>query len=187
MIRRLRLLLRPRSMLMTLLALAMAFVVGRLLYATIGEPRPEQRLVLLVADGVDVETPQVRLWKDAANETGLPLRVEHASEFLRPRLWPTTPAGIVLPDGLLRRASRSLTERLGHYVEAGGNLMVVYDAATLTQNGGDAADHRALLSDLVGVDYALYHELGTALTVREPLHGDPALLRELHIPPGKKF
>lgn len=185
MIRRLRLLMRPRWILLALLMLAAIFVCGRLLYAAIGEPRPEQRLILLVADGMDPSTAQVRLWTDAANETGLPLRVMHASEFLRPQLWPTKAAGIVLPDGLLRRASRSLTERLDHYVRSGGNLMVVYDAATLLQNGGDASDHRALLSDLVGVDYALYHELGTALTVREPLHGDPALLRELHVPPGK--
>jgi len=186
LIRRLRLLLmRPRSVFALLVVLVLCFVVGRLLYRSAGAPPPQQALFLLVADGIRLDAQEVRLWADAASEVGLPLQIVHASGFLRPRPWPVVPAGVVLPDGLLRRASRSLTERLGDYVSAGGRLMVVYDAATQLPNGGDAADHRALLSDLVGVDYALYRELRRNQTVREPIHGDPALLRALHVPPGK--
>jgi len=185
MMRRMRLLLRPRSLLPVLAGVAVVFALGQLAYRAVGEPPPEQALFLLLADDVPLDTPQARLWSDAANEVGVPLKVLHASEFLRPQPWPARPVGIVLPDGLLRRASRALTERLADQVRAGGNLMVVYDAATQTASGGDAADHRALLSDLVGVDYALFRQLGQRQTLREPVQGDPALLRELHVPPGK--
>ena len=183
--RRMRLLLRPRALLPLLAAVALVFALGRLAYEAVGEPPPEQALFLLIADDTSSDAPQVQLWVDAANETGLPLKVLHASEFLRPRPWPARPVGVVLPDGLVQRASRSLTERLADYVHDGGHLMVVYDAATLTLAGGDAADHRALLSELVGVEYALYHQLGQRQTLREPVQGDPARLRSLGVPPGK--
>lgn len=185
MMRRLRLLLRPRSLLPVLAGLALVFALGRVAYEAVGEPPPEQALFLLIADGASAEAAEVRLWRDAADEVGVPLRVLHVSDFLRPRPWPARPVGVVLPDGQLRRASRSLTERLADYVHDGGHLMVVYDAATQTPGGGDAADHRALLSDLVGVDYALFRQLGQRQTLREPVQGDPALLRSLHVPPGK--
>jgi hypothetical protein len=185
MMRRMRLLLRPRALLPVLAALAVVFVLGRIAYQAVGERPPEQALFLLIADDASAKTPQVQLWRDAADEVGVPLKVLHASEFLRPQPWPARPVGIVLPDGLLTRASRSLTERLADYVRGGGHLMVVYDAATQTSSGGDAVDHRALLSELVGVDYALFRQLGQRQTLREPVHGDPALLRELHVPPGK--
>lgn len=185
MMRRMRLLLRPRALLPLLAAVALLFGLGRLAYQAIGEPPPEQSLFLLVGDDVALGSPQVRLWVDAASEVGVPLDVMHASDFLRPRPWPARPAGIVLPDGLVRRSSRSLTERLADYVGTGGHLMVVYDAATQTLGGGDPADHRALLSDLVGTDYALYRLLGQRQTLREPIQGDPAVLRALHVPPGK--
>ncbi|HSR64086.1 MAG TPA: hypothetical protein VLM17_00560, partial [Xanthomonadaceae bacterium] len=183
--RRLRLLLRPRALLPLLAGIAVLFALGRIAYQVVGEPPPEQALFLLVDDHSTLDAPQVGLWRDAADEVGIPLRVLRASEFLRPQPWPATPVGIVLPDGLLRRASRSLTERLADYARGGGRLMVVYDAATQTPGGGDAADHRALLADAVGIDYALYRALGQGQTVHEAVQGDPALLRALHVPPGK--
>lgn len=185
MIRRLRLLLRPRTLLPLLAGMAVLFALGRIAYQVAGEPPPQQALFLLVDDRTVLDAPQVVLWRDAASEVGVPLQVLRASDFLRPQPWPATPVGIVLPDGLLPRASRALTERLADYVRGGGRLMVVYDAATQTPNGGDAADHRALLSDVVGIDYALYRALGQQQTVREAVQGDPALLRALHVPPGK--
>lgn len=179
-----RLLLHPRILLPMLAAIVAVFLAGILVYRLFGQPRTEQTLVLVVADHLPLDSVEVGVWVDAARESGLPLRPVHASRLLRPKPWPTLPIGIILPDELYTRGTRALTERLKQYVRDGGNLMVVYDAATRFRSG-DAENRRALLSDLVGIDYALSGELRDAAIQRAPVSGPAAFLETLHLPPGK--
>ncbi len=179
-----RFLLQPRLVLRCLVLTVVLFVMAIVLYRTVAQPRTEQALFLVVSDQTRIDSPQVRLWVDAASETGLPLRVMSVSDLLRPKPWPTLPVGIVLPDGMLQSATLALTDRLRGYVQQGGNLMVVFDAATRFRPG-EADNNRARMSDLIGVDYALYDQLRDAAIRRAPVEGKVETMRALHVPPGK--
>ncbi|MDQ3494572.1 MAG: polysaccharide deacetylase family protein, partial [Pseudomonadota bacterium] len=179
-----RFLLQPRLVLRYLVLTVVLFVLAIVVYRTIAQPRTEQALFLVISDKTPIDSPQVRLWVDAASETGLPLRVMPVSELLRPKPWPTLPVGIVLPDGMLQSATLALTDRLRGYVQQGGNLMVVFDAATRFRPG-EADNNRARMSGLIGVDYALYDQLRDAAIRRAPVEGEAGTMRALHVPPGK--
>ena len=139
---------------------------------------------LLLPDGVAISNPLVRLWLDAAAETGVPMRAVRASRFLRPAGPVRGPRAIVLPDSVHRRASDALLERIDAFVERGGGLLLVYDAATLRLNG-TYAPVRSRLSRLAGIDYALYDELRSAATRTDPIQAAPAVFDQFHLPPGK--
>ncbi|MDQ3160216.1 MAG: hypothetical protein M3Q51_04230 [Pseudomonadota bacterium] len=175
---------RPKLVLRLLIAVVLIFVLAILVYRLVAKPRTEQALYLVVSDQTPLDSAQVRLWVDAAQETGLPMRVMQASELLRPKMWPTLPVGIVLPDGMLQSATLALTDRLRGYVQQGGNLMVVFDAATRFAPG-EADNKRARLSSLIGVDYALYQSLQEGAIRRAPVHGSVETMQALHVPPGK--
>ena len=116
-------------------------------------------LVLLVPDGTDFSDPLVTVWLDAASEEGLHVIPMSDSSFLRPRFRTPRYAGVILPDTVHEQASDLLIGVLRKYVATGGNLMLAYDAGTKSLNGFYAAD-RSRLSDLAGVNYALYQALG---------------------------
>ena len=116
------------------------------------------RVLLLLPDGTNFSDPRVTVWLDAASEEGLHIVPMHDSNFLRPLFGRPRCAGVILPDSIHREASDLLVGAIREYVSAGGQLMLVYDAATKSQNGFYAGE-RSRLSSLAGVDYALYDSL----------------------------
>jgi peptidoglycan/xylan/chitin deacetylase (PgdA/CDA1 family) len=168
-----------------------AAAVPLLLFATVGymqhyegaAGRPgADTLLLLLPDDLDARTPAVQEWLDAASEEGLHLQPIHDSEFLNP-LSTLHSAGIILPDQLHRSANDVLIGELHRYVRGGGNLMVVYDACTWDLNGRFPPG-ASRLSDLVGVQYALYDLYTTETMQPAQVTGTMAAMRELGIPPG---
>jgi hypothetical protein len=72
---------------------------------------------------------------------------------------------------------------LHHYVEQGGALMLVYDACTWDLNNRYATGS-SRLSDLAGVDYALYDRFGTDSIISGNVSGSTQAMQDLGIPPG---
>jgi hypothetical protein len=144
------------------------------------------RLLLLVPDGTSFSDPRVTVWSDAGSEEGLHVVPVHDSEFLRPFLGEFQCAGVILPDSIHQRASDLFIATLRRFVAQGGKLMLVYDAGTFSLNGSYAA-RRSRLSDLAGVDYALYDALGDKTTQWGSVKGTSAIVGEMEIPPGKYY
>jgi hypothetical protein len=144
------------------------------------------RLILLVPDGASFSDPRVTVWLDAASEEGLHVVPMHDSSFLSPLFGRPRCAGVILPDSIHQQASDLLLDEIRDYVTNGGNLMLVYDAATKSIQGFYPRGP-SRVSDLAGVDYARYRELG-ARTIRS---GDVSstipLMKQLGVPPGKYF
>ena len=143
-------------------------------------------LILLVPDGASFSDPRVTVWLDAASEEGLHVIPMHDSTFLGPLFGRPKCAGIILPDSIHQQASDLLLGEIRDYVAKGGNLMLVFDAATKSIQGFYAGG-RSRLSDLAGVDYALYNNLGDATIRSGDVSSSIALMKELGVPPGKFF
>jgi hypothetical protein len=144
------------------------------------------RLLLLVPDGISFSNPKVAMWMDAASEEGLHVVPVHDSEFLRPLWGESNCAGVILPDSIHQQASDLLIATLHRFVGEGGKLMLVYDAGTFSLNGTFAAD-RSRLSDLAGVDYALYEKLGNKTIQWNKVTSTNAIVSQMEIPPGKYY
>lgn len=144
------------------------------------------RLLLLLPDGASPTDPKVALWLDAASEEGLHLTLAHDSDFLRPFFGQPDCAGLILPDSIHRQASDYLIAALRRFVAAGGKLMLVYDAATLSPTGRYARG-QSRLSDLAGIDYALYDRLQDNAIQWGNVSGSIEVLQQMNIPPGKYF
>ena len=144
------------------------------------------RLLLLVPDGTSLSDPKVTVWLDAGSEEGLHVVPVHDSDFLRPFLGESRCAGVILPDSIHRQASDAFVTTLRRFVAEGGKLMLVYDAGTFSLNNRYAVG-RSRLSDLAGVDYALYDTLGDKTTQWGTVTGTDAIVREMDIPPGKYY
>jgi hypothetical protein len=143
-------------------------------------------LILLVPDGTSFSDPRVTVWLDAANEEGLHVIPMHDSGFLSPLFGRPKCAGIILPDSIHQRASDLFLGEIRDYVANGGNLMLVYDAATKSIQGFYPSG-RSRLSDLAGVDYALYKNLGDATIRAGDITSTIQLMKQLGVPPGKYF
>ena len=144
------------------------------------------RLLLLVPDGISFSDPKVTMWLDAGSEEGLHVVPVHDSEFLRPLWGESQCAGVILPDSIHQQASDLFVATLHRFVADGGNLMLVYDAGTFSLNGVYAAG-RSRLSDLAGVDYALYDKLGGKTLQWSKVTSTNAIVSKLEIPPGKYY
>lgn len=165
-----------------LAACVTAASMGYLSWANDSVPKTE--IVLLIHDSISKTDPRVDLWRDAALEKGLPIRLMHDSEYLRPWVHRSSYAGVILPDQVHRMVSDMLLYELREYVEQGGKLMLVYDAGTKTQNNFYAAG-KSVFSSLAGIDYALYDRLREGTIVWGPVAGSRAGLDALGVPPGK--
>ncbi len=143
-------------------------------------------LILLVPDGASFSDPRVTVWLDAASEEGLHVIPMHDSAFLRPLFGRPKCAGVILPDSIHQQASDLLVGELRDYVANGGNLMLVFDAATKSIQGFYPSA-RSRLSDLAGVDYALYKNLGNATIRSGDVSSTIPLMKQLGVPPGKFF
>src|SRR6202166_5206337 len=144
------------------------------------------RLLLLVPDGVSFSNPKVTMWLDAGSEEGLHVVPVHDSEFLRPLWGESKCAGVILPDSIHQQTSDLFVATLHRFVADGGKLMLVYDAGTFSLNGAFAAG-RSRLSDLAGVDYALYNKLGDKTIQWSKVTSVNAIVSQLEIPPGKYY
>jgi hypothetical protein len=144
------------------------------------------RLLLLVPDGVSFSNSKVTMWLDAGSEEGLHVVPVHDSEFLRPLWGESKCAGVILPDSIHQQASDLFVATLHRFVANGGKLMLVYDAGTFSLNGTYAAD-RSRLSDLAGVNYARYNELGDKTIQWSEITSTNAIVSQLEIPPGKYY
>jgi hypothetical protein len=144
------------------------------------------RLLLLLPDGTDVSEPRVTAWLDAASEEGFHVVPVHDSAFVRPIFNETECAGVILPDSIHQRASDAFLTSLRRFVNDGGKLMLVYDAATLSLEGRYAAG-AARLSDLAGVQYALYDKLRDQTTAWSSVSAPREVWQQLGIPPGKYY
>jgi hypothetical protein len=143
-------------------------------------------LILLVPDGASFSDPGVTVWLDAASEEGLHMIPMHDSVFLRPIFGRPKCAGVILPDSIHRQASDLLINGVRNYVANGGTLMLVFDAATKSIQGFYPSS-RSRLSDLAGVDYALYKDLGDVTIRSGAVSSTIPLMKQLRVPPGKYF
>ena len=144
------------------------------------------RLLLLIPDGISPSDPRVSVWLDASSEEGLHLVAVHDSDFLRPFFPENAAAGVILPDSVHPQASDVFAAAIHQFVGAGGKLMLVYDAGTLSLASRFALGH-SRFSDLAGIDYALYDQLHDNTVRWGNLRGGSAFVRSLDIPPGKYY
>lgn len=148
-------------------------------------PAPTE-LILLLPDATVVSDPRVAAWLDAAQEGGFKLQLMYDSEFLQLGTSVTNYRGVILPDQMHQTANDSLVSALQNYVATGGQLMLVYDAGTLT-SGGFYAPIKSRFSTLAGIDYVLYDELGDFTVGLGPVAGMESKMWQLQVPPGKSM
>ena len=143
-------------------------------------------IFLLLPDNLPLNDPQVILWLDAASEEGVHIAPVHDSEFVRPLFGAGRCAGIILPDGIHKEANDAFIGSIQNYVADGGKLMLVYDAGVLSPEGRYAPG-KSRLSELAGVDYALYDTLHDGTIAWNPVSGSIQSFSQLDIPPGKYY
>lgn len=141
------------------------------------------RILLLLPDDTSVSDPNVTLWLDAGSEEGLHIVPIHDSDFLSPVRGEQKCAGLILPDSIHRQASDLLVAGIEKFVANGGKLMLVYDAGTLNPEGRYAPG-QSRFSELAGVKYALYNELGAQTIQWNPIVSTSSTIQQFDIPPG---
>jgi peptidoglycan/xylan/chitin deacetylase (PgdA/CDA1 family) len=93
-------------------------------------------------------------------------------------------AALVFPDGLAQQLPTGVLDRTREYLEAGGNIAVVYDPGTREASG--AFRSGGLLADLIGVQYLRYATLREASYRRGSVRfTDAGAAVRWHIPAGK--
>ncbi|ABM38393.1 polysaccharide deacetylase family protein [Polaromonas naphthalenivorans] len=143
-------------------------------------------IALLLPDDLAEDAHFIRMWLDAAHEEGVRLQPIKVSDWVRTALlrgvkW----EGVILPDTFHRRVDDSVVKLLRSYVADGGHLMLVYDGGLLTANGFYPPG-KSRFSDLAGVDYGMYEELGQGLAKRSQFGlAQASVMEQLHIPPGR--
>jgi len=142
-----------------------------------------QRVVLLLPDDPAVDAVSVQTWRDAAEELGFPLVQARAAQLLADDPL-VRGAALIVPDTIHRRMSDELIDALRRRVAAGARLMLVHDAG-LADSVGRYAAQRSRLSELAGVDYAVYAELRTGMLREAPVTVRAEQVEALQIPPGK--
>ncbi len=153
--------------------------------AAIAAP-PRDTLTLLIPDGADLTSWQVRVWTDSAAEEGIRLELLTDSQLLA--LGATAAAkvaGLVVPDSAHIKASDAVIAAIKNYAYTGGKLMLVYDAGALTDGGFYPLTGNSRFADMVGVDYVLYNTLRDQVVGFGPVVGTQARLEALSLPPGK--
>ena len=149
---------------------------------------PRDRLTLLVPDGADLSSWQVKVWTDTAAEEGINLDLITDSALLALGQGAAAKiAGLIVPDSAHIRASDAVVAAIKQYTYLGGNTLLVYDAGALTAAGQFPATGNSRFSDLVGVNYVLWNNGQGANTMVGfgPVVGTQARLDTLSFPPGK--
>lgn len=143
-------------------------------------------IVLVLPDNLISENRiYAQAWEDAAKEEGVRLHAVTASEFARHGLdGERTYSGVILPDTVHRSMTTAFVNKIRQFVEGGGALMQVYDAGILNENGF-YEQGASRLSSLAGVQYGFYTTLRNNMEHRTTVSGLPAVMVDLHIPPGR--
>lgn len=146
-------------------------------------------LLLLVPDNMDMTSPQISAWADAASEGGVRLQPITDTQFLRMGRGANEFAGLILPDAMHTYASDHLIAAITSYTKRGGNTMLVYDFGALERKQGVSfyAVPKSRMSALAGVDYVLYDRLRGKTTGLGPVRALRSTMRELLVPPGKSM
>ena len=145
-------------------------------------------LLLLVADGQVMTHPLVTAWVDAGSEIGVRIRPVTDQQFKSLGLSALKFAGLILPDQLHTVVDDELVKSIRSYTQAGGNTLLVHNFGTLALDGNRQPTYpipKSRLSDMAGVDYALYHTLREKSAVVGAVMAMASTLRELQVPPGK--
>jgi hypothetical protein len=101
-----------------------------------------------------------------------------------PRIAPRAVPALILPDGLCATGLTGVARWLSAYVEAGGNLLVVYDAGSRSDKG--AFQHSAGLLEIAGIQPEPEDMSGASRFVSGRLRlAGPAAAAALQITPGK--
>ena len=145
-------------------------------------------LLLLVPQGQILTDPLVTAWLDAASEIGVRIQPITDRQFKNMGMAALNYAGLILPDQLYVVADNALLKSIREYTQAGGHTMLVYDFGTLTFDFNLKTVYpipKSRLSDLAGVNYALYDTLREKSTAVGSIAATRSTLRELQVPPGK--
>ena len=145
-------------------------------------------LLLLVPQGQILTAPMVTAWTDAGSELGIRIRPVTDQQFKSLGPNALKYAGLILPDQLHTVADDELVKAIRVYTQAGGNTLLVHNFGTLVLDGNGQPTYpipSSRLSELAGVDYALYHTLREKSAVVGTVMAMGSMLRELQVPPGK--
>ena len=145
-------------------------------------------LLLLVPDDQVPTDPMVTAWVDAGSEIGVRIQAVTDRQFMALGIDALKYAGLILPDQLHVYADDALLKSIRDYTQEGGNTFLVHNFGTLVLDGNRQPTYpipKSRLSDLAGVDYALYHTLREKSAVAGSVIAMRSTLRELQVPPGK--
>ena len=145
-------------------------------------------LLLLVPNDQLLSSPMVTAWVDAASEIGVRLHAISDRQFKNLGVAALDYAGLILPDQLHVVADDALLQSIRDYTHAGGHTLLVHDFGTLMLNSNLKPVYpipKSRLSDLAGVDYALYDTLREKSTALGSIAATRNTLRQLQVPPGK--
>lgn len=152
-------------------------------------PPPDAgQLMLLVPQGQVLTSPLVTAWVDAASEIGVRIQVVTDAQFRAMGDAALQYAGLVLPDQLHLIADDELLTSIRSYTQAGGQTLLVYDFGAFALDSNQKPIYpipKSRLSDLAGVDYALYDKLREKTMASGPIAIMRSTMRELQVPPGK--
>ena len=149
---------------------------------------PRDRLTLLVPDGTNLSTWQVKVWADSAADEGIRLDVITDSQLLSKGSGAAAAyGGLIVPDSAHIKASDAVVAAIKQYANNGGKLMLVYDAGVLTDTGFYPQVGNSRFADLVGVDYVFWNNGlgGSTMVGFGQVVGTQARLDSLSLPPGK--
>lgn len=171
-----------------LLSLVPILIIATALYYVVNcyilSDKANNKIILLVPDSLLPGDSRVEVWQSAAAEEGLELTLMTDSDFLQPCNGVQQYAGVIMPDQVHKRASDILIQGIKSYVRKGGNLMLVYDAAIWNTFGVYPAKN-SRLSEVTGIDYALYPSLLDKTIQWDTVIGSASAFASLTVPPGK--
>lgn len=165
--------------LFALFALAFAFSPG-------GAQAASNQLLLLVPNTLTLPDPRVSAWLDSAQEEGLQITVMTDSQFMAAGASLSQYPGLILPDQVHTTADDTLVTAIQNYALNGGKVMLVYDFGVLN-SAGFYVSPKSRFSNMVGVDYVLYDQLGGNMIGLGNVTGMSSWLRTLQVPPGKSM
>lgn len=143
------------------------------------------KLLLLISDNTPAHDPTLLAWKNTLEEAHYPYTILTDDQYLK-ATWrrKTNYPGIILPDHIHREISPATLGELIKYLNNGGKLLIVYDAATLDVRHKFFTD-RPPLAAFIGVDYNLYQQLKGKISEYDYIGNQKKVLQNLGIPEGK--
>ena len=145
-------------------------------------------VLLLIPDGESPNQAPITAWLDAASELGIRVVPVTDKQFMAMGADALKFAGMILPDQIHTLASDALVGAVREFTQTGGLVMLVYDFGIFRLDGNQKPTYpipSARLSDLAGVQYALYDKLREKTAVAGPVIAMRSTLRRLQVPPGK--